>query len=465
MKNELSGQFFSRIVAAGSSLLRRQWVLDGLILAFMFFCLACSFPSFSADTPRSSFSFVEVKVPELVRVVYGELFREDYYFEQSFLQDQSEVSLDLRGVDPVTVREVVTRLVRSAGFVVEKQGHVWRFGKPNEVEAYELFFYRPKYRAISYLSDLLVALFPRGAFSFQRVNSGQSGQAATVPGVPANASPGQGAGSPASYSGSPGGQRSAPAVSAGSAPGQVAPDLDAFFFRGSLADVEKLQKLLAQVDVAPGELIVKAVIYEVRHSQADASALSIAASILGSRLGAQIAAPTLANSISVNIGGIQAVISALATDSRFKVVSSPSLRVQSGQNARFTVGDETPVLGAVTYQSNGQAVQNVDYRPSGVIFDLKPIVRDVAVDLTVFQQLSSFAVTATGVNNSPTLLKRELTTTLGVRAGETVLLGGLDDSRRSEDRSGLSFLPSWLTSRGSVEDRTEVLLVMDVQRL
>jgi general secretion pathway protein D len=132
------------------------------------------------------------------------------------------------------------------------------------------------------------------------------------------------------------------------------------------------------------------------------------------------------------------------------------VRVQSGRHARFTVGNETPILGAVTFQANGQAVQSVEYRPSGVIFDLQPQLREESIDVTVFQQMSSFSVTTTGVSNSPTLLKRELSTTLGMKAGETVLIGGLEDSRSSSDDSQLPFLPRWLGSRGSSNERTEV---------
>src|ERR1035437_1745200 len=88
-----------------------------------------------------------------------------------------------------------------------------------------------------------------------------------------------------------------------------------------------------------------------------------------------------------------------------------SMRVKSGASARFSVGNETPVLGAVSYQQNGSSVQSVEYRPSGVILDLKPFVRSVGIDLTGFQQLSNFAVTDTGVNSSPPLSKRELSTT------------------------------------------------------
>jgi type II secretory pathway component GspD/PulD (secretin) len=91
------------------------------------------------------------------------------------------------------------------------------------------------------------------------------------------------------------------------------------------------------------------------------------------------------------------------SDSRLTLVSSPSLRVRSGESAWVTVGTETPVLGNVTPAPQGQLVQSVDYRPSGVILELTPPVRSESVYVHARQQLSSFMQTSSGVNNSPTL--------------------------------------------------------------
>jgi type II secretory pathway component GspD/PulD (secretin) len=241
--------------------------------------------------------------------------------------------------------------------------------------------------------------------------------------------------------------------------------LDAFIFRGSAADIGKLVKLLDQVDVAQGEVVVRAVVYEVRRSATDASALSIVGELLKSKVGIQFGAAVAGNTLSIAFGGFRALASALATDARFRQVSAPNVRVRSGETARFTVGNETPVLGSVTTTQGGSAVQSIDYRPSGVILDIVPIVRQDQIEVKVNQQISSFTTTTSGVNNSPTLLKRELLTTLGVAPGETIVMAGLEDSRRNQDRTGLTFLPRWLDSKGETEDATEVLLVLDVQRV
>jgi len=243
-------------------------------------------------------------------------------------------------------------------------------------------------------------------------------------------------------------------------------DQDAIVFNGTAKDVARLSSLLAQLDKPAGELFVKAVVYEVRSGRSDGNAIKLAASILSGKLGVSINTGSLdQHAIKISFGGIDAIYSALASDSRFKLVSSPTMRVLSGGSARFVAGAEVPVLGNVTYPNNSQPVQSVEYKPSGVILELKPHIREQVTDLTISQQISSFVQTTTGVNQSPTLLKRELQTQISTRDGDIVVLGGLEENKDTTENNGLSFLPDWLKSKGGDEQRTEILVVLDARRI
>ncbi len=80
-------------------------------------------------------------------------------------------------------------------------------------------------------------------------------------------------------------------------------------------------------------------------------------------------------------------------------------------------------------------------------------------------QISNFIPTTNGVNNSPTLIKRELSTSVGVKSNDVLVLGGLDEDKRTEDRKGLSWLPDWLGSSGKTESKTEVLLILQATKI
>jgi type II secretory pathway component GspD/PulD (secretin) len=244
-------------------------------------------------------------------------------------------------------------------------------------------------------------------------------------------------------------------------------DSDTMIFQGTEKEIAALERLLPQIDVPAGEVIIRAVVYEVTTGQSQGSAFSLAASLLGGKLGVSIGSgPGLANAISFRSASIDAVVSALSADSRFKAVSTPRVRVKSGQQAQLVVGQDVPTLGAVTVpQQGGQSVQSVEYRSSGVILGLAPTVRESGVEVKVDQQISDFARTETGVNNSPTLTKRSLTTTVTAVDGELIVLGGLTQEKGSTGHSGLSFLPKLLQSSSGSSTRTEILLLLEVSKI
>lgn len=71
-------------------------------------------------------------------------------------------------------------------------------------------------------------------------------------------------------------------------------------------------------------------------------------------------------------------------------------------------------------------LQQIQYRSTGVILNVRPVINSGnRLDLDVSQEVSSPEVTETGVNSSPTISTRRISTKLSLRDGSTVLLGGL----------------------------------------
>lgn len=326
------------------------------------------------------------------------------------------------------------------GYEVESRNGIDLVGKKKgeEKAAQKLdsFVYRPQYRDVNYLARLLSPLF-QGSFSVNRSIPVREGSKSDKP------------------------------VPDGSAAALLDQNADAMVFTGTDKEIESLKKLLSQVDFALGEVVVRGVVYEVSTSEKDGSAFGLLASLLGGKVSFGIG--NVANATEsfarIKSSTIDAVFSLLSQDSRFKVVSSPSLRIRSGANGTFSVGQDVPVLGAVSYANNGQAVQSVEYRSSGVIFTVQPTVREGGIDLNLDQQLSNFAATTTGVNNSPTLTKRALKTSVSVQDGDLIVLGGLTENKEGSTRDGLAFLPKFLHTSGKDDSRSEIMLVLQVQRL
>lgn len=148
------------------------------------------------------------------------------------------------------------------------------------------------------------------------------------------------------------------------------------------------------------------------------------------------------------------------SDSRFTVVSAPRLRVKNNASASFSVGSDVPVLGSVTVNNN-TTTQSVEYRSSGVLFNVTPSIKSRTMDLKIQQQLSNFVTTETGVNNSPTLIKRDVTTEVSLADGDIILLGGLAEQKDSKASSGWSFFGS----RTSESNKTDIMVMLQVRKV
>ena len=388
----------------------------------------------------SSFSldFKSAPLGEVVSFYYKELFKGSFVLDPLLTDDKRLVSFRIeRSVDP---RPLWIDFLKSMGYELQvKSGvdYVIKAKFDSSSSAKQFLVYQPNFRDASFLAQVLSPVFD-GSFTVKRaVNaSGDSG-------VPQGKS-----------------------VSPMSAAGSIDQQSDTLVFFGDPGEIERLKVLLKQVDVSAGEVMVDASVFEVTSNDTDGSALNLVGSILGGHLAINYG-KTIdgGDSLRLRLGDFNAAVSALQGDTRVKVLTSPRLRVRSMSTARVTVGADVPTLGSVVVpQSGGLPVRSVEYKSSGVIFEVTPRVRASVIELDVSQQLSSFARTESGVNDSPTLTKRELRTSVSLQDGESVLLGGLTQSSDTNIRKGLSFLPSSFSSRQDTHARTEVLVLLRARR-
>lgn len=188
--------------------------------------------------------------------------------------------------------------------------------------------------------------------------------------------------------------------------GQVSANGDKLVYYGLSEDIERIKSVLKSVDTKSREVVVTGYVFEVQNIEKEGSGINLLAKLLSGKLGISVGyKQNYENFITVNAGNLDAMFELFRTDQRFRVVSSPTLRVKSGSKGNFSVGSDVPVLANVIYQ-DGKPIQSIEYRSSGVIFDIQPTIKNQAIDLKIQQQLSNFIKTDTGVNNSPTLVKR-----------------------------------------------------------
>lgn len=141
-------------------------------------------------------------------------------------------------------------------------------------------------------------------------------------------------------------------------------------------------------------------------------------------------------------GDLRAMLNLLATSSKANVLSSPRILARNGETASIQVGSEIPTINQ--QQTNAATggvgvLQSVQYRKTGIILTVKPIIYSGdRIDLDVTQEVSDS--TKVGVAGSPIIDTRKVDTHLSLKDGTPVLLGGLISQSNSRTENGVPFL-------------------------
>lgn len=141
---------------------------------------------------------------------------------------------------------------------------------------------------------------------------------------------------------------------------------------------------------------------------------------------------------------IRAVLNAIETLTNVNVISSPKLLVLNNREAELQIGDQVPITVQSSVSTTGETapiVNAVQLRDTGVILRITPRVnKSGLVLLDVAQEVSDVVPTTTSSIDSPTIQQRRLSSTVAVRDGETIALGGLIRDSRSRTRGGIPYL-------------------------
>ena len=172
-------------------------------------------------------------------------------------------------------------------------------------------------------------------------------------------------------------------------------------------------------------------------------------------------------------GNIQAALHELSDLTTVKVLSAPKVLVLNNHNAALQVGDQVPILQAQVTSTSGSVdgslpvTNEVDYRDTGVILNVTPRVNDNGlVLLDISQEVSDVSTTTTSAINSPTIQERKIASSIAVKDGQTIALGGLIRDKGTQEKAGLPWLNNlpvlgFIFGSTNIEhDRTELLILL-----
>lgn len=240
----------------------------------------------------------------------------------------------------------------------------------------------------------------------------------------------------------------------GAVRGEVAITVDevrnALVIKALPRDYQIVEKVLLRLDIMPRQVLIEAMIAEV--TLTDETSLGIDWTFDGSTavaplggLSATIGNSGLAYSVQLT-NHWKSVLNAFANDNRLNVLSSPHILASDNKEAKIDVSDEIPVVTTTYTPTSSTATDvyetSVQYRDTGIILTVTPHINDTGmVTLDVSQEVSEKSGTEKIGNVSyPTFSKKVVDTTLTLKHGQTLVMGGLIKERIQHDIGGLPCL-------------------------
>jgi general secretion pathway protein D len=231
---------------------------------------------------------------------------------------------------------------------------------------------------------------------------------------------------------------------------------NSLLIRGTARDYRQLLTTINMLDTVPLQVMINAVIAQVTLTDGNQFGVDWSRIAANSAVDA-ISTETTTGFVPEGVGGllfnksfingaarIDATLAAIASNNDVRLLARPTITVANNQEGEIIIGSEVPVSLGQTVTVNA-TVGNIQYRDVGIELLLTPqINNDGIVNLVITQKLSSVDSGGGGVDGNPIFNNQEITTTVVVRDGENVVLGGLiqtDDEDLNTGVPGLSRLP------------------------
>ena len=201
---------------------------------------------------------------------------------------------------------------------------------------------------------------------------------------------------------------------------------------------QKIYEMLKKLDILPKQVLIQVTIAEITLKDSlqygfewfleHKGKTSYSLKTLGN-LG--IGSGGLVGNIINNDKTFQSILNFLAQKNLINILSSPKLIVLNNHTASINVGTQVPVLTSSTKAQNTSTnsitvTQSVQYRNTGIILNIKPIIHSNGIlTLHISQTVSDPQPNNTSSISSPIILNRSLNTDVLLKTNESLLLGGL----------------------------------------
>lgn len=256
---------------------------------------------------------------------------------------------------------------------------------------------------------------------------------------------------------------------------------------GTQQDLKTLKELIEKIDIPLPQVLIEAVITQVTLSENQASGLSsLSLTYDGTTRTFQDILAGTAGGISLGGGSggaaggtvplnnpsdfiLSGAITPTNSDSDARVLSTPRIVVSHNEEGIINVSRSQPII--TSSLSSGASTtlntrSSVEFRDIGIQLTVTPLIgADGTVQMVVEQTVENVVETVTIDGNAqPIIGKREATSTISVKDGEIIVLGGLQENTETKGNNyfpligRLPIVNKLLGGSNNDYDRSEVII-------
>ncbi|MHC4990412.1 MAG: secretin N-terminal domain-containing protein, partial [Planctomycetota bacterium] len=203
---------------------------------------------------------------------------------------------------------------------------------------------------------------------------------------------------------------------------------------------EQIRQIIEELDIDPPQVLIQVLLAEVRLDDAfdwgvdlefefDVGSSTVTG---GYGLASAFVSGMGVPNIGISSTDFSLLIRALQAQGRVQVLSNPSVMAANNQPARIQVGETIRVPESVSFEAGSQQ-SSVVAEETGIILSVTPSINpDGFVKMIVQPEISELSDETTQISEdfaSPIIERRNADTTVTVRDGQTIVIGGLISDR------------------------------------
>ncbi len=248
--------------------------------------------------------------------------------------------------------------------------------------------------------------------------------------------------------------------------------------------IDTVSKIVEELDASPPQVMIQVLLAEVTLDEAESWGvdINIGGIVATSKIGgdgyvfeslaggAGVATSLGVPNFSVASTDFTLLLRALEEQGRLEVLSRPHVIVNNNEEASINVGENIAIVTGVDRDQFGGSNANVERRDVGIILNVRPSISSdgfVRVDIAPeISQLSQRSVEIDENFSAPIITQRLVDTTVTVKDGQTVVIGGLIqtiDEYRKTKAKGLGDLPLFgplFRTKDESKVKTELLVIL-----